>query len=277
MKEHVVEVPEYKATNINNQNGLTQILLIIAVFAAGYFWGKDVGRNVANGSQSTAATTAAQAQDTKTAAKKVDLSTIKGLFTKSNMTFGNVNSKLLFVEVSDPSCPYCHIAAGVNKELAANAGNFKYDTDGGSYVPPVREMKKLVDSGKAAMVVIYSNGHGNGEVAQQALYCAYDKNKYWEAHELLYSDAGYKLINDTVKNDITKAPQLVSFLSGVVDSAYMTDCINSGKYKDRITKDQTLARNLGVQGTPGFFVNTTNFAGAYGFTDMKSAVDEALK
>jgi protein-disulfide isomerase len=38
-----------------------------------------------------------------------------------------------------------------------------------------------------------------------------------------------------------------------------------------------LGQSLGVSGTPGFFVNDTNFAGAYSFTDMESIVTSALK
>jgi protein-disulfide isomerase len=211
-------------------------------------------------------------------AVKVDLATIKGLFTKDSISFGNNSAKLIFVDVSDPSCPYCHVGAGKNPELAKQIGaKFAYDTDGGSYQPPVREMKKLVDSGKASFVTIYSNGHGNGEMAMQALYCAQEKNKFWEAHDLLYSNAGYDLINQTVKNDVTKAPELSTFLASAVDSSFMKDCLATGKYKAMLAKNVTTSQSLGVNGTPGFFVNTTNFAGAYSFADMKTAVDAAMK
>lgn len=184
---------------------------------------------------------------------------------------------MLFVEVSDPSCPYCHVAGGANPELSAQVGaNFKYDTDGGAYIPPAREMKKLVEEGKAGLVWIYSNGHGNGELATQALYCAYEKGKFWEAHDLLMSNAGYELLNNKVKNDVSKAGDLADFLKGAVSSGDMKSCLEGGKYKDKIASDQAIARSLGVSGTPGFFVNTTNFAGAYSYSDMKSVVEAAL-
>jgi len=57
----------------------------------------------------------------------------------------------------------------------------------------------------------------------------------------------------------------------------MKDCLTTGKYKDKLAKDIATSQSLGVQGTPGFFVNTTNFAGAYSYADMKSAVDTAMK
>jgi protein-disulfide isomerase len=92
--------------------------------------------------------------------------------------FGKKDSKVLFVEFSDPSCPFCHVASGKNPELNKQAGaQFTMEKDGGTYVPPVPEMKKLVDSGKAAYVWLYANGHGNGELATKALVLCEGKGK----------------------------------------------------------------------------------------------------
>lgn len=206
-------------------------------------------------------------------ATKVSLEQIKKLFVKDNIYFGNKNSKNLFVMVSDPSCPYCQIAAGENPELNSQSGSqFTLEQDGGTYVAPVVKMRELIDQGKAAFVWLYNNGHNNGEMATKALYCANDQNKFWEAHDLLMSNNGYNLINDVVQNNQDQAPELVSFLSSVVDAKKLEKCLNSGKYDDKLNKDMAIAKSLGVNGTPGFFVNTTNFAGAYSWSDMESAV-----
>ncbi len=201
---------------------------------------------------------------------------LKGLFGGKNITFGNKDSKLVFVEFSDPSCPWCHVAAGKDPEVTTQMGK-KLSTDGGDYVAPVPEMKKLVDQGKAAFVWAYANGHGNGEMGTKALYCANEKGKFWQAHDLLMSNAGYNLINNTVKNDKTKSALLADFLKSVVKYNDMKACLDSGKYDNHISDDMALAQQFGFNGTPDFFVNTTNFAGAYSFDDMKSAVDAALK
>jgi protein-disulfide isomerase len=70
---------------------------------------------------------------------------------------------------------------------------------------------------------------------------------------------------------------MADFLKGVIDPAFIKSCIESGKYDGRIASDSQVAASLGVNGTPGFFVNTTRYAGAYSWTDMKSVADEALK
>lgn len=212
---------------------------------------------------------AQQQQAAAPAAPKVDIKTIKDLWEKNVIKFGDAKKNNLLVEVADPSCPYCHVAAGLNPELSGQIGpQFKLVADGGTYVAPVPEMKKLVDSGKAAFVWIYTPGHGNGEMGTKALYCAFDAGKFWEAHDRLMTNKGYELLNNTIKNDKTKSQELVDFLG----MQNLKDCLDSGKYDSRLAEDIKLASSLGVSGTPGFFVNETNFAGAYSWNDMKSAL-----
>lgn len=247
------------------------LLLIAAMFLFNMFMYWKMRQIEAKG---VVAGTQQPAQPNQPAQVQVSDKQINDLFKKDFITFGDKNAKLKFVEFSDPSCPFCHVAAGKNPELAAQMGEqFKTAAEGGTYLPPVEEMKKLVDDGKAAFAWIYQNGHGNGELATKALYCANDAGKFWEAHDLLMTNAGYTLINETVKNDKANAPAMAEFLAGVVDTNAMTECLSSGKYDKVIERDQTTARSLGVNGTPGFFVNTKNFSGAYSFTDMKADVD----
>lgn len=255
---------------------LVPILLVLSIglaFMVGVLWQKV--SNLEKGGVTTGSTTQTGAAP---AAPTVDLNTIKGLFNKNVIRFGDANRKVLFVEILDPSCPYCHVAAGQDSQLATQIGSqFKYVSAGGSYQPPVPEMEKLVSSGAASMAIIYYPGHGNGEMGMKALYCANDQGKFWQAHNLLMSQGGYDLQNTTVKNDKTKSQVVADFLKSVADPAALKSCLDSGKYDSRLTDEQSLASSLSVQGTPGFFVNASSFPGAYNWTDMKSTVDSALK
>lgn len=240
------------------------LVVVVMAFGMGAMWSKlqTIGQATPQAKQ---ADQAAQAP----AAPKVDINTIKGLWDKNVIKFGDINKKNLLVEVADPSCPYCHAAVGLNPELSNQLGpQFKLVGDGGTYVAPVIEMKKLADSGKAAFVWIYTPGHGNGEMGTKALYCAFDQGKFWEAHDKLMTNKGYELLNSIIKNDKTKSQELVDFLGMPV----IKECLDSGKYDARLGEDTKVASALGVSGTPGFFVNETNFAGAYSWTDMKSAL-----
>jgi protein-disulfide isomerase len=208
----------------------------------------------------------------------VTLDTIKGLFDKDLIKIGDKNKKVIFVEISDPSCPYCQVASGLNPTLNAQVGaQFKLVKDGGTYVAPVVEMKKLVEAGKASFVWIYSSGHGNGEMGTKAFYCANEKGKFWDVHSLLMTSGGYDLLNNKVKNDKAQSGTLAAFLKNAIDPVFLKECLDSGRYDARIASDVQVATTLGYQGTPSFFINATNFAGAYSYTDMKSVVDAALK
>ncbi len=218
-----------------------------------------------------------QTADKPTAQPTVGIEKVKAAFDSALIKFGDTNKKIVFIEVSDPSCPYCHVAGGKNGELNSQIGSrFTLVADGGTYIAPVPEMKKLVDSGDASFALLYQNGHGAGEMAMKSLYCAFEKGKFWEANDLVMSSEGYALINETVKNDKTKSGVLADFLSSAVNKNDMKSCLDSGKYDEQLKTDSTTARGIGASGTPGFFINETNFAGAYGYEDMESVVKAAL-
>ncbi len=258
------------------------LALLLFAFGFGVLWQKVENLQTALTQGATATTTTpagggTAAQPVAQAAPDISMDTIKGLFGKGLITFGDANKKVVFVAVEDPSCPYCHIAAGDDPELNKQSGSqFLLTSQGGTYVAPIKEMRKLIDNGTAGFVYIYTPGHGNGEMGQKALYCANEKGKFWEAHDLLYSNAGYNLQNTQVLNDKTKSGIVADFLKSIIPAADMKACLDSGKYDSRLTSDTSIATSLAVSGTPGFFVNTTRFAGAYSYTDMQSAVKAAL-
>lgn len=258
-----------------NSSTILLLGLLVISFFAGFLFLKSQSLEKGGGTAQQLGQQQQQQQQQQPAVK-VSLDQIKKLFGEGSISFGDANRKILFVEISDPSCPFCHIAGGLNSS-AIPSEYFKYDSEGGAYSPPVPEMRKLVEQGKASYVMLYSNGHGNGSLAMQALYCSYEKGRMWEAHDLLMTKAGYDLINETVKNDKTKIPNLVDYLSSAVDSDFLTECIQSEKYASQLDKDQRTATTLGFQGTPHFFVNETAFGGAQDYNLMEATVNSALK
>jgi len=260
---------------MNKKSNFNQILVIIALVAVGFYLGF-IFPGVKDSSSDVMGEDTVTQQSTQETAVGID--DVKSAFNNAAIKFGDDSRKVIFLEISDPSCPYCSIAAGYNSELNSQAGsNFKLVEDGGTYIAPVKEMKKLVDSGDASFAMLYQNGHGNGEMAMKALYCANEVGKFWEAKALLFSGDGYDLINENVKNDKTKSGVLADFLAPVVDKNTMKSCLDSGKYDAQLSTDSSTATSLGVQGTPGFFVNDKNYAGAYSYSDMESVVKSALE
>ena len=260
----------------NLQQLFIPTLVILALglsFFSGTLWQRV--KNLESGG--VAQGTADQPEATPSA-PAVTLDAIKDLFDKDLVKFGDNSRKVIFVEISDPSCPYCQVAEGLNSTLNSQVGaQFKLVKDGGTYVAPVPEMRKLVDAGTASFIWIYSPGHGNGEMGTKALYCANEKGKFWNVMDLLMTATGYDFLNKTILNDKTKSGDMATFLKSAVDPVFLKECLDSGKYDQRLTADEQVARSLGFRGTPDFFVNATNFAGAYSYTDIKSTVDAALK
>jgi len=240
-------------------------------FARSYFKEKPTANTTAN-VQPTKVTI----QPKKSAAS---LDKIKEVFNKSVIKFGDPNSKVIFIEISDPSCPFCSAASGTNEIIYQTLRReaLKLTSIGGTYVAPVEEMKKLVDDGKASYALLYRNGHGSGEMGMKALYCAFELGKFWPVNDLIMNNDGYNLLNTTVKNDKNKVEDLVAFLKNVVDQNKLRLCLKSGKYDTRLQEDETLGNSLDLGGTPNFYVNNMLFEGAYSFTDIKPTVDSFLK
>lgn len=259
------------------------ILLVAAAFLIGVLFTK-VQYLEGGGTYNAGTTTTTGGQTAAAPPVTVDINQIKNLFSDKYIHFGDANAKNLFVMVSDPSCPYCHLSTGLDPELnQQSGGQFSLVSQGGTYDPPVVEMRKLVDSGQASFAWLYYAGHGNGEMGAKALYCAYDQGKFWEAHDLLMSEKGYEIQNGydasnatitgtVVGNDKTKSGDMANFLSGVLNANTLKACLDSGKYDSRLQSEQSLATSLGVSGTPGFFINDNRIDGADNWTNMETSL-----
>lgn len=249
------------------------IMLILGAYALGVY--KTKSEMLASGSANAVAQVG---QQTPPAPQPIDMDKVEALFAdKDNLVFGDRDAKIKFVEFSDTSCPFCHVAGGHNPTLAVEMNpRFKPVSEGGTYVPPVLEIKKLVDSGKAAFLWLYTPGHGNGELGTLALYCANEQGKFWQAHDLLMNNEGYALVNNTVQNDRTKAGQVATFLKSVVDEGKLKSCIESKKYEARVTGDPQIASSFGYGATPTFFINDKVVEGAASWSDSFVSIVEPL-
>ena len=198
----------------------------------------------------------------------------KTLIADDRIVLGNKTSKNVVIEISDPSCPFCHFASGKNPDLVKQSGRNDYlSTEfGGTYVAPVPEFEKLSKSGDIAYVYSYGNGHGNGRLAAEALYCAHARDGFWAVHDKLMSGPGYTMVNDTVKNDRTQSATLAKFLGNEIDETFMTECLSSAKYESRINRDIAENSKLQFAGTPHFVINGNIVRGAADFPSMKGFI-----
>lgn len=61
-----------------------------------------------------------------------------------------------------------------------------------------------------------------------------------------------------------------------LNTGKFNQCLDSGEKKKLVDADESYGASLGVQGTPGFFVNGRFFAGAFPFEFFKEVIDKEI-
>jgi len=86
-------------------------------------------------------------------------------------------------------------------------------------------------------------------LAAEASYCADDQGKYMEYHSTLYNNQG------GIQDGWANSDSLKQFAIDLgLDSEMFDECLDSGKYSDRISYNTEVATSNGVEGTPHFFI-----------------------
>ena len=100
-----------------------------------------------------------------------------------------------------------------------------------------------------------------------AARCAGDQNKFWEYHDLLFEKAGSRL----------DVPQLKEYARSLqLDSQAFDRCLDTGEKTAAVQKGFHDAKDLGISGTPSFFVNGHFVSGALKYDDLREMVDKEL-
>ena len=157
---------------------------------------------------------------------------------------GNPKAPVMIVEFSDYQCPYCHQVEPTVKQLLAKYGD-KVSLAYRDY--PLRAI------------------HSQAEIAAEASRCALEQGKFWEYHDQLFG--GEKLDKDS----------LISYARNLgMDDKQFGSCLTSEKYKTSIDKDLQDGAKVGVNGTPGFFINGIAASGAQQQQAFERIIDDEL-
>lgn len=153
---------------------------------------------------------------------------------------GNRTSTLVIVEFADFDCPVCLEEFPIIRSVVS-----KYQND---------------------VLFIFRNypvrGNNSITLAQAAL-CAEEQGKFWQFHDRLFANQGKIKTTDDVKN--------LAVMSGL-DWDKLNQCVVSDKYRQRLMQDSQDALDLGVRGTPTFFVNGNKLEGAISATDWEAII-----
>lgn len=233
------------------------VVLLVSFLVIGYLLGKletfQKGPSAQeNSAQLGTQTAPAQQQpqqpsapDPKEVLKKLD----KGHFP----ALGNENAKVTIIEFSDLECPFC--------------ARFYKDA-----LPQLT--KEYIDTGKVKLYYRHFplSFHPKAKPLAHATECANEQGKFWEMHDKIFTenDAG----NLASATDATYEEWAAAV---GVDTAKFKTCFTNKTYEENITKDNTAGTDVGVSGTPTFYINGRQLVGAQPFESFKTVIEEELK
>lgn len=170
---------------------------------------------------------------------------------------GDKNAPIKIVEFSDLECPFCK--------------NF-HDT-----------MKRILSEYNGKVAWIYRHFpiaqlHPKAEKSAEASECAAEiggEEKFWA-----YVDRYFEITPSNNQIDLAKLPQIAEDIG--LDRGQFENCLNSGKFKEKINSQTQDAINSGANGTPySVIINQNNeksaINGAYPYEQIKLIIKEALK
>lgn len=178
-------------------------------------------------------------------------------------TLGNPDASVTLIEYGDFRCSACE----------------QYFTDAEKTI-----RQKYVDTGKVKYVfrnytvIDQLLGDDGSTRAAQAGYCAADQKRFWDYHDVLYSNyIGEKRGAPTIKylEDLAKALNL--------NTEQFNSCLESGRDSQKIAGEMSGGMQQGVTGTPTFFIKVgdketrVTITSAGYVAGISAQLDEALK
>jgi protein-disulfide isomerase len=171
---------------------------------------------------------------------------------------GDRAAGVAIIEYADFECPFC--------------GSYERDV-----YPQLFE--NYIRTGKVKYFYrdLPAPSHPRAMSAARAARCVGEQNKYWEMHDSLF--AKQTVFTEAVLSE--RAAQLG------IDMARFTDCLSSDKYADDIQERISEAQQIGIDGTPTFFLGTIgsnsevvnierSILGARPYKDFKTNLDDLL-
>jgi protein-disulfide isomerase len=171
---------------------------------------------------------------------------------------GDGKARIAMVEYSDFDCSFC---AKYAKEIYPHI-----DRD-------------YIQSGKIKYFFrdLPPPGETNALLKARTARCAGEQDKFWELHDLLFTEPAAPL-----DEKLSLQAQALG-----LDLEKLNQCLASGRYVENIERSASGARQLGIHGTPAFVVGTlsedgdflrsTNIlVGGENYTALKSVLDHLL-
>ncbi|MDX1442105.1 MAG: DsbA family protein [Nitrosopumilaceae archaeon] len=170
---------------------------------------------------------------------------------------GNPNAPVTLIEFGDYQCHFCNVHFH-NTEHAL--------------------IENYIEPGKVKMIFKDFTIIGPDSInAAHGAHCANEQGKFWEYHDILYN-------NWTGENNGWASSQnLLRFAQEIeLDIDKWSECMLEGRYSQIISDSSKDARDLGITGTPAFFVigpdnNITKISGAQPYERFEQVFNSELQ
>jgi len=156
---------------------------------------------------------------------------------------GPAGAPVVIVEFADYECPYCYqTQAAIEKIEAEYKGKIAF-----------------------AYKDLPLPNHAHAQKAAEATHCAGAQGKYWEYHDILF------------KNKALEVPQLKDQARELkLDTNAFDKCLDSGAQAEAVKAQFTEGVSLGLQGTPGFFVNGHVYSGVLTAEQFREIIGQEM-
>ena len=165
--------------------------------------------------------------------------------TEGHPAKGPADAPVTIVEFSDFQCPFCKQVVPTLHQITQ-----KY----GDQVRLVFRQFPLTSI------------HPFAQKAAEAALCANEQGKFWEMHDAMFGDQS--------KLEVSALKVTASNLG--VDKAKFDECLDSGRFAQRVKDDEKAGTLVGVSGTPALFINGRALSGAQPYDAVTQVIDEEL-
>ena len=166
----------------------------------------------------------------------------------NGLSMGKADAPVKVEEYSDFQCPYCK----------------QFFTD----IEPI-VIPKYVATGKVLFTYNPFSFIGpESKLAAEAAFCAADQNKFWEMHYQIFNAQGTENSGIFTKTSLNRLGSAIG-----LDLPKFRDCLDTGKYTQKVEDANTTAMGLKVESTPSFFVNGK---GPLMMNQVVAEIDKAL-
>lgn len=159
-------------------------------------------------------------------------------------TFGSPDAKVRLVEFSDFECPYCSRAATVVSAVKKHFG----------------------DRIEFAYRHFPLSFHPSAQPAAELTQCAHEQGKFWAIHDEIFA------------NQAKLGPESLRTMAQDVglDMTKLDECLASGRARPQVEADLAKGQEVGVRGTPSFYVNGRSYAGGISAEELIDAIEREL-